>query len=173
MTKRTMRRLNPTKARKPKVAAAPRMKLVKRMADFWTSEDGTYLLNERRQVTMKRHSRRPNPTKRGTPRPPAGTPTATNLYALATVFGDQTEIPNKLDAVHLPHLRRCMAAGLLVADRTSLRLTPAGVSAVLRHRAEHPWMERVGPGLVRRENPGRRRRRRRCTSPRPRGCRGA
>lgn len=67
------------------------------------------------------------------PRPTKGAPTRTNLYALGKVFGDQLEVSNQLDAVDVPHIKRCVAAGLVevVGGRDGvLRLTEAGQAAL-------------------------------------------
>lgn len=66
------------------------------------------------------------------PREPKGTPTELNLKCLATLFrGGADEVPNRLDAVDVPHLRRCLAAGLLeVTPSKALRITPAGRAAI-------------------------------------------
>ena len=66
-----------------------------------------------------------------------GTPTDLNLWVLDQCFGERFEIPNALRATDVPHLRRCLKAGLIVADRTGLRLTPAGLGELLRYRTRH------------------------------------
>jgi hypothetical protein len=65
-------------------------------------------------------------------RAPKGTPTRLNVWALGQVANGRRTFPNAFEATDAPHLRRCLAAGLLevAADRTSLRLTDAGVVAV-------------------------------------------
>jgi len=72
----------------------------------------------------------PPPTVRN-PRPPKGQPTRTNLYALARLFAGVDEVPNQIDQSSVPHIRRCLAAGLVeVVDRKTLRLTPTGLSRI-------------------------------------------
>lgn len=60
--------------------------------------------------------------------------TDTNLFALGRAFGGQTALPaaTRFDAVTIPHLRRCVAAGLveLSADRSQMVLTPPGIEAL-------------------------------------------
>jgi len=60
--------------------------------------------------------------------------TDTNVFALSTAFGSFDKIPasTRFDVATLPHLRRCVAAGLveLSADRAWMCLTEAGVAAL-------------------------------------------
>lgn len=60
--------------------------------------------------------------------------TDTNLFALGRAFGDAVSLPasTRFDAVTLPHLRRCVKAGLveLTSDRSAMVLTESGISAL-------------------------------------------
>lgn len=73
-------------------------------------------------------------TKTKKTRPAKGTPTDLNLYVLKEVFGDANVVPNgTLRATQVPHMRRCLKAGLLeVVSKTELRLTAAGAAALGR-----------------------------------------
>jgi len=64
----------------------------------------------------------------GPPKPVRAT--ELNLSALRSVAKGRPEFPNQIAAVDAPHLRRCIAAGLLEvsADRKTLRITPAGIA---------------------------------------------
>lgn len=67
-------------------------------------------------------------------RPAKGTPTSLNLWVLRKLFAaGRTELANALEVTDLPHMRRCMQAGLVVPAVVEgarvLRLTPAGVLA--------------------------------------------
>lgn len=74
---------------------------------------------------------------KNTNRAPKGTPTALNISALAGVASDNgikadRTFRNAISAVDAPHIRRCLKAGLVeILDRTTLKLTDAGVAAVL------------------------------------------
>jgi len=59
-----------------------------------------------------------------------GTTTSLNLWVLAQVFGPETSVPNQLAPTDAPHIRRCLKAGLLTADRTTLTLTRGGRKAL-------------------------------------------
>lgn len=66
-----------------------------------------------------------------TTRAPKGTPTALNISALGKMAMGRREFPNQIASTDAPHLRRCLKAGLLeVVDRSTLRVTDAGVAAV-------------------------------------------
>lgn len=57
-------------------------------------------------------------------RKPKGTPTSTNLFVLRQKTENGTkEIPARVEAVDVEHLRRCLATGLL-------ERTPAGTFAI-------------------------------------------
>lgn len=62
---------------------------------------------------------------------PKGTPTDLNIYVLREVFGGQLEVSNQLKPTNVPHMRRCLEAGLVEVDGKKLLLTAAG-QAVLR-----------------------------------------
>jgi hypothetical protein len=68
-------------------------------------------------------------TRATTKRKPAGTPTALNLWVLCRLFGAASEIPNQIEAPSVPHIRRCLKAGLITATRSTLTLTDAGREA--------------------------------------------
>ena len=59
-----------------------------------------------------------------------GQPTALNLWVLKEVFGACDEVPNRFPHTRIPHLKRCIAAGLCEAHGDSLRLTQAGKDAI-------------------------------------------
>lgn len=60
--------------------------------------------------------------------------TPTNLFVLQKVFADSDEIGDRVHAVDYPHLKRCLAAGLLqaVPESRTLRLTASGRHAIGR-----------------------------------------
>lgn len=64
-------------------------------------------------------------------RAPKGTPTGLNLWVLARYFASADEVPNQIEATSVPHLRRCLKAGLIEVNRAAgtLRLTDAGRAA--------------------------------------------
>lgn len=67
-------------------------------------------------------------------RPAKGEPTATNLYALDALLREGGGvIPNRLPSIHVPHLKRCLNAGLLEpygdADKSWV-LSPKGWEAL-------------------------------------------
>jgi len=85
------------------------------------------------------------PTKKGqvSKKPSKGAPTDLNIYALADMFhyGELKEVPNRLHATDVPHIRRCLKAGLVDVVRkgktTVLKLTPPGVAAIKAY--EQRW----------------------------------
>ena len=83
------------------------------------------------------------------PRPPKGTPTGTNIFALASLFGGETRVPNRMHATTAPHIRRCLRAPvpLVAVEGPDLVLTPAGADAVKAHRAD--FKRRTGRDLPR------------------------
>lgn len=59
--------------------------------------------------------------------------TPTNLFALRQLFADGIEdVPNRVRPTSVPHIRRCLAAGLVevVADGKFLHLTAKGICAL-------------------------------------------
>jgi hypothetical protein len=58
--------------------------------------------------------------------------TGTNLFALTQLVVQHggPEFPTRLDAVDAPHIKRCLAAGLVEVVGNRARLTPAGREAV-------------------------------------------
>src|ERR1700690_3487477 len=67
------------------------------------------------------------------PPPSVVYPTDTNIYALTELVMDQRgkdPLSNQIQAPSVPHIRRCVAGGLLdIIDRRTMRLTPAGRAA--------------------------------------------
>ena len=97
---------------------------------------------------------RPRP---GARRRPAGTPTRLNLDVLVATFGLVDRVADGIAVTDLPHLRRCVAAGLVAVDpRGILALTPAGRSARDAHLAASPHLLRPANDV--RPNPGAKRR---------------
>ena len=76
---------------------------------------------------------RKNPRKRN-PRAPKGTPTPTNLFVLREVFADSDVADVLHPPTRVPHLNRCIDAGLIEVDRKArvLKITPAGKAAIGR-----------------------------------------
>jgi hypothetical protein len=66
--------------------------------------------------------------------------TDTNVFALSRAFGSFDKLPasTRFDVATLPHLRRCVAAGLveMSADRAWMCLTDAGVDALAKRAAQ-------------------------------------
>jgi hypothetical protein len=94
------------------------------------------------------------------PRRPAGTPTRLNLNVLVETFGLVDRVADGIAVTDLAHLRRCVAAGLVVVDpRGILTLTPAGRRARDAHLAASPHLLRpmndVRPNPARKRRPGR------------------
>ena len=74
-------------------------------------------------------------------RAPKGTPTALNIHALARAFADAPGgVIRYLDAVTIPHVRRCLHAGLLdsAGERGAWVLSPAGREAIAAAALEWP-----------------------------------
>jgi hypothetical protein len=61
-------------------------------------------------------------------------PTELNVWALKELAKGRVEFPNQVHATDAPHIRRCLAGGLVEvsADRRTLKLTPEGVLAVMK-----------------------------------------
>lgn len=59
-----------------------------------------------------------------------GDPTDLNLWVLKKVFGNKTEVPNNLSPTDVPHIRRCLKAGLLQASKGTITLTAKGKTAI-------------------------------------------
>lgn len=68
------------------------------------------------------------------------TATRLNIFALRALAQGRHVFPNQIPAVDVPHIRRCLAAGLVEVspDRKMLVLTPAGVEA-LAISDNPPW----------------------------------
>jgi hypothetical protein len=64
-----------------------------------------------------------------------GDPTDLNLWVLDRIMAGRDEAPNKNEATHMPHLRRCFKAGLLTVDGPTLRLTEKGKAMLADRRA--------------------------------------
>lgn len=60
-----------------------------------------------------------------------GAPTKLNIWTMDRLFGSFSDIPNQVDAVHMPALRKLLAAGYIeiVRDGKWLRRTEAGEQA--------------------------------------------
>lgn len=70
-----------------------------------------------------------------------GVPTALNIFALASVVAENgiaadRTFPNGIAVVDAPHIRRCIKAGLVETTGRALKLTDAGVDAVLPEMRE-------------------------------------
>lgn len=68
-------------------------------------------------------------------RAPKGAPTDTNLFALTELVlrhGGRSHFSNRVDGVDAPHIKRCLAAGLLEVIGRELVLTPRGTEIVSR-----------------------------------------
>jgi hypothetical protein len=88
----------------------------------------------------------------------AGAPTRLNLNVLVETFGLVDRVADGIAVTDLAHLRRCVAAGLVVVDpRGILTLTPAGRHARDAHLAASPHLLRpmndVRPNPARRQRP--------------------
>jgi hypothetical protein len=75
-------------------------------------------------------------------RPRKGTPTDPNIWVLAQIFPvGRTSTANRFPATDLPHLRRCLKAGLAIGTRRAhgrdgvLRLTARGIAVLAAYRA--------------------------------------
>lgn len=66
--------------------------------------------------------------------PAAGTPTNLNMWVLSELFRDNDSVPNQLPATEVPHIRRCLKAGLVTASRSALTLTDTGRSQLAHYR---------------------------------------
>lgn len=66
------------------------------------------------------------------PRPAKGTPTRLNLLALEREIEEGGGVIGLLPATSLPHIRRCLKAGLLesTGERGRWKLSPKGVEAL-------------------------------------------
>lgn len=71
------------------------------------------------------------------PRAPKGTPTSTNIYALAKLFGELDRVPNRVSPTSAPHIRRTLKAGLVRVEGSELVLTPEGRAAVDAYRHKY------------------------------------
>lgn len=60
----------------------------------------------------------------------AGEPTTLNLWVLKRLFGAADSIPNRVNKVDAPHVRRCLNAGLAIATIDTLALTEKGKAAL-------------------------------------------
>ena len=63
-------------------------------------------------------------------RAPKGTPTELNLWVMRGFFAGKTRARNQISPPSVPHLRRCLKAGLIEVEGTELVLTLAGVEAM-------------------------------------------
>lgn len=105
-------------------------------AETEAAEDLQQLLKRKIKATKVQNPRRKAERKRN-PRPPAGTPTGTNLFVLARTFEHADTVSDRFPATSIPHLRRLLAAGLIVGDpkAKTISITPAGKVAVLEYKA--------------------------------------
>ncbi len=83
-------------------------------------------------------------------RPPAGTPTGTNVFALRRLFQGypgpytkpepavQDRVPNRIESVSVPHIKRCLKAGLCRIEGQMLVLTDAGKEAIKDYERHLP-----------------------------------
>ena len=97
---------------------------------------------QRRSITARQHLEEDSHyytklKKAGLNPPPKGSPTDLNLWVLDKFFSDKDEVPNRIDPTDVPHLRRCMSAGLIEAVAGpygkrggALRLTEKGKQAI-------------------------------------------
>ncbi len=82
-----------------------------------------------------------------------GEPTGTNLWALADEVRKQGPVLRKFEATAVPHLKRCIAAGLLESTGEKIgrgfawQLTPKGAEAIKAYEG------RTGGGMMRSLNP--------------------
>ena len=62
----------------------------------------------------------------------APAPTETNIYTLRSYMNGRDEAPARgIPPVDYPHLRRCLAAGLVeITERQTIKLTAAGKAAI-------------------------------------------
>ena len=67
-----------------------------------------------------------------------GTPTGTNIFAMAELLSAAGTIPNRVEQVDAPHIRRCFRAGLLEHTGSELRITAAGIDALRSQVAKYP-----------------------------------
>jgi hypothetical protein len=93
----------------------------------------------------------------GKPEPKVIHPTDTNKFALTELVirnGGHSTFPNRIERVDAPHLRRCMAANLLIANgRATLSLTPAGIAVVLPRLHESALIARSHVDIARSRGP--------------------
>jgi len=75
------------------------------------------------------------PKPRATPR---GTPTDTNIFALSEYFIGRDRSPNRIASVSVPHIRRCLDAGLCTVEGSELVLTPEGKKAIEERERRFP-----------------------------------
>jgi hypothetical protein len=76
--------------------------------------------------------------------------TGTNLFALTQMVVEHggPEFPSRVPAVDAPHLKRCLAAGLVEVVGSKARLTPAGREAVAGALVKDIARERSYPPKV-------------------------
>jgi hypothetical protein len=65
-------------------------------------------------------------------RAPKGTPTSLNVWAMARHFAGAARAPRLMPPTDIPHLRRCLVAGLCVVEGEEIVLTDAGREAIAR-----------------------------------------
>jgi len=61
------------------------------------------------------------------------TPTSLNVWVLSQRLREDGTLPSRVEQVDFPHLRRCLAGGLIEADSEGvIRITDKGREAVAR-----------------------------------------
>lgn len=72
-----------------------------------------------------------------------GDPTSLNIFALAEHFGTANRAPRHADSLAMPHLRRCLRAGLMRVEGDEVVLTHAGVAAIAGDAVASGYMARL------------------------------
>jgi hypothetical protein len=82
------------------------------------------------------------------------------MFALTELVlrnGGRSEFSNRLDAVDHPHIKRCLAGGLVeVSSPTTLKLTPAGATIVMRRLRENASRAAESIAIAQRRGPSHR-----------------
>lgn len=69
-----------------------------------------------------------------------GQPTDLNISVLREFFGGAQCQLNQIESTSVPHMRRCLKAGLLVVEGDFLLLTNEGVEAIKAYEAKYPTL---------------------------------
>ena len=82
--------------------------------------------------TRTRSTRKPSAAEVAHPVKAAPAPTSTNIYTLRSYMAGRDEAPARgIPQADYPHLRRCVAAGLVeLTKRETIKLTAAGKAAI-------------------------------------------